>query len=206
MVKSESKARRSASEAEQARPADNTVARHKIEALRAGDHRAFEEIYLHYVTPVKNFLKTLTRSEEDARGITQDVFMTLWEKRETIDPGRNIAGFLYTVARNLALKYFDHKKVIDKYTIAVTHWSDSDLAADEILIGREKELLVEIAISRMPTQRRTVYTLSRVERMSNDEIAKLLNISKNTVENHISLALRDLREVLACITALLLVV
>lgn len=173
------------------------IAREQIEALRAGDHHAFEDIYLHYVTPVKNFLRTLTRSEEDAKGITQNVFMTLWEKRETVDPERNISSFLYTIARNLALKHFEHNKVIEKYAISVTHWQDADIAADEILIGREKELLIEIAISRMPAQRRTVYTMSRIEQLSNDEIAKMLNISKNTVENHLTLALKDLREVLA---------
>lgn len=174
-----------------------------LTALRLGDHTAYEKIYLHYASSVKNFLRTLTRSHEVAKEITQEVFITLWEKRDKIDPCKNISGYLYTIAKNAALKHFrDNKLVKDEISAAVDPFENNS-TPDEIIIGKEKEILIEIAISRMPPQRKKIYELSRIEGLSNAEIAKKLGISKNTVENHITSALKDLREVIAVFISLI---
>jgi len=173
--------------------------------LRGGDPSAFETVYLHYAGPVKNFLTALTRSDEAGDEITQEVFVTLWEKRDRIDPERGISGYLYTIAKNYAFKYLSKGKHLVYESDGVAEPSDLERSPAEILIQKEKELLVEIAIRRMPTQRRKIFEMSRKEGLSNGEIAEKLNLSKNTVENHITSALKDLREVLTFFMLLLLI-
>ena len=169
-----------------------------LEALRQGDHTAYREVYLHYITPITRFLKLLTASEHDAEEIAQEVFINVWEKRERIDPAGNIKSFLYAIARNAALDHFKHKKVRQKYADNILATADEDsVSSEEIVIAKETEILIRIAVERMPKQRRTIFSLSRYEGLSNDEIAARLNISKNTVENHLTSAKKDIREVIA---------
>ena len=68
---------------------------------------------------------------------------------------------------------------------------------EEEYYAREKELLIRLVVCRMPEQRRRVFELSRYMGMDNQTIATTLNISKKTVENHLTLALRTLRAALA---------
>ena len=181
-----------------------TVTPELLQALRSGDQNAFERIYLHYVSSVKNFLTVLTRSGEAGEEITQEVFVTLWEKRDRIDPDKNISAYIYTIAKNYAFKYFNRKKGLLQEDVMSADSLEAYGSPDEILIQKEKEILIEIAVSQMPPQRRKIYRLSRIEGLSNSEIAEMLNISKNTVENHITSALNDLREVLAMFLLLVL--
>ncbi len=60
---------------------------------------------------------------------------------------------------------------------------------------KELSILIDIAIEQMPEQRRRIFKMSRKEGLSNEEISQKLQINKRTVENHVSQALADLREV-----------
>ena len=176
-----------------------------LKALRDGDHQAFQVVYLHYATPIKDFLTVLTRSEEDAREITQDVFANIWEKRDQIDPEKSIKGYLYTSARNAALKLFEHRKVRDKYAETSSYSSDEALFSDEILIAEETRILIEIAVSRMPPQRKKIFELSREEGLKSTEIAERLNLSRHTVDNHLAAAKKDIKEFISALILLLMI-
>ena len=64
------------------------------------------------------------------------------------------------------------------------------------LNAKELELIIAIAVERMPSQRRKIYQMSREQGLSNENIARELNISKRTVENHLTQALADIRKIL----------
>ena len=168
-----------------------------LRALCRGEHGAFREIYLSYVTPVKEFLKLLTRSEEDAEEITQDVFITIWEKHHQINPDKSFKGYLYTIARNAALRLFERKKVHEKYVHSPISRPLDSSPSDEYLIAEETELLIEIAVSRMPAQRRKIFEMNRNEGLKSNEIAEKLNLSKYTVDNHLYAARKDIRQIIA---------
>lgn len=175
-----------------------------LENMRSGNQWAFEKIYLHYAMPVNGFLKTLMRSEELSEEMTQQVFVALWENREKIDPHNNISGYIYTIARNIAFKHFRRQK--DKYSgdIASAEAGSDNITPHEELIYKEIELLIDIAIGMMPPQRREIFLMSRKSGMTNCEIASKLQISKNTVENQITTALKYLKNIVSSFKSILL--
>lgn len=73
--------------------------------------------------------------------------------------------------------------------------STYDDLIEEELYARELSLLIDIAVEKMPPQRRNIFIMSRKDGLSNEEIAQRLNISKRTVENHMTQALAELRKI-----------
>ena len=73
---------------------------------------------------------------------------------------------------------------------------------EELLFAQELKGLIDLKVEQMPPQRRQIFRMSRVEGLNNDEIAAHLNISKRTVENHLTAALSDLRRMLKIVLLL----
>ena len=169
-----------------------------VKGLREGDHRAYEQVFIHYKKPIENFLVALTRDRETAREITQEIFMNVWIKREAIDPSKSIKNYLYRIARNAAINHFNQQKVKEKYERFVTPLSEEDISgSDKLLIAKETELLIEIAVNRMPKLRKRVFEMSRYDGLSNEEIADRLGLTRESVASHIYLATKDIKEVIS---------
>ena len=166
-------------------------------SLREGDHKAFEYVYLHYSDALTQFLTSLMQCREEAREITQEVFITLWEKRELFDPEKGLRRYIYQLAKFYALNHFDRQKVREKFEEFVRRGDVYDLAADEIMQAEETALLIEYVLSRMPERQQEIFRMSREEKMSYEEIAEKLGISVNTVKFHMKNALKQLRDMLA---------
>ena len=172
-----------------------SVPREWIEQLRGGDHEAFGRIFSAFYLPVRNFLRLLTHSDEDSEELCQEIFIKLWQNRDKVDPSGNFRAYLYTIARHETYDYFKKRKLIDADSYRVWQ-ADMDGSADEIVIAKETELLISLAVSRMPRQRKLIFELSRMDGLSNEEIAKKLNIRKNAVEKQLTYAMKDIRNVL----------
>jgi RNA polymerase sigma-70 factor (ECF subfamily) len=168
----------------------------KIESLCRGNHKAFEDIFIAYFHKVKFFISGIIKSDADAEELAQDVFFRLWDNRDAIDPEKSFNAYIYTMARNAAFNYLKHKSVEQAYLIELP---PLDMAAspEEILFAREISLLIELTVSEMPIQRKRIYLLSKKKGVSNADIALQLGISKKTVENQLSLALKEIRKVIA---------
>lgn len=166
-------------------------------SLREGDHKAFEYVYLHYSDALTQFLTSLMQCREEAREITQEVFITLWEKRKLFDPEKGLRRYIYQLAKFYALNHFDRQKVREKFEEFVRKGDVYDLAADDIMQAEETALLIAYALERMPERQREIFQMSREQKMSYEEIAQKLGISVNTVKFHMKNALKELREMLA---------
>lgn len=174
----------------------NAITPETLNELREGSHEAYRTIYLTYKESIEFFLFKLTRSEEEAREITQEIFVNVWEKRRQVDTAKSIKSYLYSIAKNSALNYFAHQKVVERYHTANPFTEEAGCVSDEQLIARETELLIEIAVSRMPKQRRRIFELSQYEGLSNEEIATRLEMNKLTVANHLANARKDIKDIL----------
>lgn len=165
-------------------------------ALRNGDHAAYNVVYRHYRDLIVNLIFKMLRSREDAEEIAQNVFMALWERRAELDPQKNIRTLLYTIARNAVMNQFKRQKVFEKYLKLSDADDTENLTAEDILIARERECLIETTVGKMPSKRRKIYEMSRRENLSNEDIAQRLDTSRQNVANHLSQALRQIRHAL----------
>ncbi len=170
-----------------------------LEALRFGDHEVFGDIYIHYWDPLYSFIRNLIGSSEDAREMTQDIFIVLWESRQRIDPGRKggIKPYLYGIARNKVMDWFDHKKVESRFErIVSSNGVEEELPADEAAIAREMALITQLVVNQMPKTRREVFTMVVENGMSIDEAAEQMQVSKATISTHLYHARQELRKIL----------
>jgi len=167
-----------------------------LRLLREGDEKAFEYIFHHYYNQIYTFVLNTLFDKTFAEDITQSVFISLWEKRESIDTGSNIAPFLYTIARNRV--YRQTEQLLLKYKYEQSQQEDtvesSDIEIEAEVNSRFLEEILSELIKKLPSERRRIFLLSRKDNLSNKEIATRLQISEKTVETQIRRSLVFLRE------------
>lgn len=164
------------------------------------DSKAFEAFFLHYYPQVKNFINRLIQNDEDAEDLSQDIFTNLWQNRESLSEVENLNAYLYHIAKNTVYRYIKRnllfKNYQEKQSVNDSLLQLTSNQTEEELRVHEVELLVALAVSKMPPQRQKIYKMSREKGMNNEQIALELNISKRTVENHLTQALADIRKLL----------
>lgn len=164
-----------------------------------GDTKAFDIIFMLYYPKVKSFILGLIKDEENARDLAQDIFLKVWVNRGKIAEIEYFKSYLFQMSKNVVYDYFSkQQKVSDHVPIWKIDPTDTSLI-DEKIEAEDLELLVNLLIQNMPEQRRKVYVMSRREGLKNDEISEKLNISKRTVETHISNALKDIRKLISSV-------
>src|SRR5690606_16866622 len=123
----------------------------------------------------------------------QEIFIRIWEKRKSLDETKNFKSYLFQSIKNYFLNLIRDKK---------NAWQLSDIPEDmhpskndiiEDLSYRELEKTALSLIASLPKVQQEVFTLSRMEGMTNLEIATKLNLSKRTVEHHIYLSVKHLK-------------
>ncbi|WP_298551364.1 RNA polymerase sigma-70 factor [uncultured Parabacteroides sp.] len=165
---------------------------------RANDLSLFRELFEAYFKISVTYAYRFVGDWQAAEDITQDVFMSLWEKKENIDFNDPIKPYLYRAVYNRSINYLNsalmQKRIEGIDTI-------DELINQEILGYNQHDtlLLKEITdeinrfVDTLPPQCRTVYKLSREKNLRNKEIAAQLEISEKAVEKHISKALSEIR-------------
>ncbi|MDR0737917.1 MAG: RNA polymerase sigma-70 factor [Prevotellaceae bacterium] len=165
-----------------------------VEKLAQDDHESFRWLFMRYFPKLKIFITGFVKSEAVAEELSQDIFVKIWEKRKTLTAIQSFNAYIYRMAKNVVLNYFQHEYIKKRYIGQLS--SDSAISADELFQAKETELLIQLTVAKMPVQRKKVFELSRKSQLKNEEIAQKLHLSKKTVENHLNLALREIREVL----------
>jgi len=131
---------------------------------------------------------------ETAREFVQDVFVSLFKLRDSLSPQISILAYLQVALKNRVLNHYRHQNVHKRYEQYVAQ--QELYAADNTIANlhsKELETHLKEEIKKLPQQCRTVFLLSREEGLPHKEIANHLNISTNTVEQHMRKALRILR-------------
>ena len=175
--------------------------------IKEGDEFYFNLIFEKYRDQLFSYLYKVSKSKEIAEEIVLDVFLKLWHGREAITEIQKLESFLYTVAYNKAIDFFRAAKRSPLLQQAV--WVVlSDVAttdsADAHLRERNLEILIREAIGQLSPQRRKVFELRQEYGLSYAEIAQTLNLSTNTVRNHLAASVEFIKEHLRKNNALLL--
>lgn len=163
--------------------------------LSQGSIKTFEKLFLLYYPKVKAFINSILDDEETAEDLSQDTFIKLWTYKSSFSQVQNLNAYVYQTAKRTLYTYLDNK--LNPPTIGIDNAREvpSVEEIEEIVYSHELESLINRAIDAMPPQRKQIFQMSRKEGLSNEEISKRLNISKRTVETHISTALATLRKI-----------
>lgn len=170
--------------------------------IASGDTEAFKTLFEMFYPKVKVFLVKLLKDDKASEDIAQDIFVKLWSMGPSLPEISSFNAYLYRMTKNAALNYLrDRKPSVDISELLIM--CDGDI--EQEYYRKEKELLVRLAVEQMPSQRKRIFTMSRYQGKTNDEIAKTLGLSKHTVENHLTLALKELREIVVAFMLFFLV-
>jgi RNA polymerase sigma factor (sigma-70 family) len=159
--------------------------------VKQGSHPAFELIYLRYIKAVFTEINKRVNDRDEAEDLSQEVFLALWEKRNTIHPQGQLYPYIYGMAVNRVLNYFRSHKIPTNFIEAwetlpedLAHLSELPAAfkVDEVL---EMEQLLDEERKSLPEKMRRVYELRYEKKLSITEISEGLSISPNTVHNHL---------------------
>lgn len=159
-------------------------------------HLLFHDIFLSYEKSLYKLALHLCKDADVARDIVHDVFLKLWEIRHQIQEIQSIESFLFVLTRN---KIMDHlRKLSSDARLKQAIWeSMQHIVLEEDRHMENKEFLDQLqrAVNQLPPQRKAVY-LMRDEGYDYKQIADKLQISRHTVKNHVSSALKSLRKLL----------
>lgn len=167
-----------------------------VDAFVGGSHEAFRQLFVRYYPKVRYFIFGLLKSEVESEDLAQDVFVKLWANREHFSEVRNFGAYLYVLARNTTFNYIESKQIRQDNLDDRLADEEDRATPYEDLVAKDMQLLIDLVVEAMPPQRRIVYKLSREVGLSNAEIAEKLQLTKKTVENHLNLALKELRNMI----------
>ncbi|MES1249211.1 MAG: RNA polymerase sigma-70 factor, partial [Chitinophaga rupis] len=173
-----------------------------FQLVRQGDETAFRSLFLRYYRLLSRYTAQITKNEEEAQELVDDVFLLLWEKRLSIQIGISVRQYLYVMCRNKALRHLKNTRVarpvpltpeltetlsqepVDEYdnASASTAWALS--AADSLYQF----------IDKLPGKRQVIFRMNKLEGLSYHEIAGQLGVSEKTVKNQVFRAMQQLRQ------------
>lgn len=162
-------------------------------SLRNDDISAFNSLYWKYHGAIYANALKLIKDPAIAEDIVQDVFVTLWEKRHSIDPRQDIAGWLFVVSQHKTIDQLKRKlrqSLAEKILQSISE--EPDVLKDDIT---EEQLgAIEKAVDQLSPQKRKVFELCKVQRRTYEKAAEELHISKYTVKEYLSEAIVSIKK------------
>ena len=159
------------------------------------DKEAFDEIYKRYYSKLKGYVMKFVKVPQYTEDIVQDAFLKVWEVRESIDPDKYFSGYLFTITRNLVFKFLktaaNNTDVLDEIMISITPNNSNE---ENLMEWKELGNEIQHAIQMLPPKRKEVFLLCKEEQYSYDDVSAKLGISKNTIKEHMVLAMKFIKD------------
>ncbi|MFA9392434.1 MAG: RNA polymerase sigma-70 factor [Prolixibacteraceae bacterium] len=162
-----------------------------IEKLKNGDNEAFDTLFREYYAKLVCFAQNFSIDQDDAKGIVQELFIKLWERRKQLSVKSSLKSYLYQSVRNACINYLNHQKVEVKRQARIQLPTKIEFI-DQIETSELEHEIYQI-IESLPVQCKKIFILSRFEDLKYSEIGEKLGISPRTVEVQIGRALKILK-------------
>jgi len=167
------------------------VGNHSFQSL---DQAAFESLFRSEFKGLCFFAQKYVKDLETAREIVQDAFISLWEKRETIDVSRPVKSYLTTIIHHKCHNHLRDNRKFNREILQIENLLElSEVVLSDMLVEKELEGRIVKAIEELPEKCREIFLLSRYENLKYQEIADKLQLSPKTVEAQMSKALQHMR-------------
>ena len=166
--------------------------------ISKSDSQAFDDLFHALYPRLVRFALKYVKQRSAAGDIVQNAFIALWENRMNIDPDLSIKAYLYRIVRNRALNFLrDHaNKMVGLENATNDYYEIPDVSDNPASDHHPSKLSKKFMewISELPSRQHEAFRLSRFDGLDHDEIAEVMDISANTVNNHIVAALQYLRD------------
>jgi RNA polymerase sigma-70 factor (family 1) len=152
----------------------------------------FDQIFMDWYNPLRNFIYFKTGDMQIAEDIVQETFLKIWEKRETIKI-ETVKSLLYKIAGNLFLNMVEHEKVSFKF---VSEYDGNAFfnAPDYEMEMQEFDRRLQDSLADLDEKNRTVFLMNRIEDLTYNQIAENLGLSVKAVEKRMGKAIAFLKE------------
>jgi RNA polymerase sigma-70 factor (ECF subfamily) len=160
-----------------------------------GNIAAYRFLFDQHFSDLCNFLLIYLHSKELSEEIALEIFTYIWEKRRTLQIRTTFKSFLFSSAKNKAISLYrkEQKKMFTSLDLGQSVLQE-DSSSQQLMENSELRDIINLAINKLPEKSKQIYQLAWEENLSHKEIAEQLGITPKTVENHVGIALRKLRE------------
>jgi len=164
--------------------------------IKLGDSKAFDLLFERYWSAIYSTAFIYLKDQETCKEIVNDIFLNIWQKRHVLEIN-SFKAYLTTAARYHVYKVVKKEKLspiqlIENYSEIPESKNSINLGEEKILY-QEMENDIDSVLNTLPQRCREIFVMSRINHLSNQEIADQLGISKRTVENQLTHALKILR-------------
>jgi RNA polymerase sigma-70 factor (ECF subfamily) len=168
--------------------------------LARGYEPAFRTLYNNWHHRIYSFAMYLTHSEVLAEEVTQEIFIKIWSRRAELMEIRQFEPWINTIVRNQCYTFLSRlakeRLILEEINREGTQVAIDTNPTEDGLNSKDCGRLLHDIIVQLPEQQRKVFILSRKEGMKNEEIAKEMGLSINTIKSHLKRALKNIRQIL----------
>lgn len=161
-------------------------------SIRNGSHEAFRAFYESQYDALYRFLKSRGLSHDEAEDIIQKAFILVWEHRGTIDENKSLRAYLFQIAYTRMINYVKYQSRFDDADPVENNSRSFDSSHE--MDYKELITVIRRILAEMPEKRAQIFELCFLKQFSYKEVADTLDVSVKTVENHMTLAFKDIRQ------------
>lgn len=172
------------------------IDRETILLMSKGDKKAYETIFRRFYPKVHRFVAMLLKNKDDADDVCQLIFLKIWNKREKFTDIRDFDSYLFILTKYTVINYISSRHVMPIDIHSLPELCSNESSPFDDVVVKDTQLLVDMVVENMPQQRQMIYRMSREQHLKNEEIAQRLGVQKKTVENHLNLALKEIKKAL----------
>ena len=159
--------------------------------IKKGDQDAFKVFYNEHHEPLLRFLLSKGVDKSTAADLIQKAFIYIWEHRKNIDPNKSLRAYLFKIGYTRMLNHFRDQSKFG--TSEAVPEAESQITPEDYTQTQELRKAIDKAIKAMPEKRSMVFEMCFIQEFTYREAAEALDLSKKTIENHMGLALKDIR-------------
>jgi RNA polymerase sigma-70 factor (family 1) len=165
-----------------------------FQKISEGNEESFKIFFDRYKNRLFRFIKNITKSGDVAEELMHDVFLKIWTEKQSLAIVENPEVFIFVIAKNKALSHLRkiarEGRLLEEVALNMLAFHDD---TNELVEANDSNRLIQDAVKSLSPQQQRIYDMSRNEGLSHDQIADVLQISKSTVNNHLTTAMKQIR-------------
>ncbi len=165
-----------------------------LKDMGLGDRKAFDEVYHHYHGEISRYVLKFVKSTETTEDLCQEIFLKVWEKRESLSSLQSFRAYLFTVSKNRVLDFLRHAATERSAREEIIRASLQHTShVEEALQSEEYQHYLQKILHELSPRDQEVFRLCREMEHTYDEAAEVLGISRNAIKKHMVKAIKYIK-------------